>query len=86
MQAQWECKTWTLVPRAEAMQQNVNIITCRWVFDAKVRDGAVAVWKARLVARGFEQIAGVDFEDWYFGAVRPSTVRFFFALSAICGS
>ena len=85
MQSQWECETWRLVARSDAVAAGKQVISCRWVFDAKIADFMVAVWKARLVARGFEQVEGEDFFDWYFGAVRPSTVRFFFAVSAHYG-
>ncbi|KAK9759244.1 Reverse transcriptase (RNA-dependent DNA polymerase) [Popillia japonica] len=44
--------TWTLVRRPE----NAKIISCRWLFKVK-RDenGDILKYKARLVARGFEQ-------------------------------
>ena len=44
----------------------VNIIGSKWVFKAK-KDavGVIACFKARLVAQGFSQIGGVDYNDTY---------------------
>ena len=52
-------KTWTLVPRTEAR----NILTPKWVFRKKevvTPQGVETVkYKARLCARGFQQIYGI---------------------------
>ena len=43
-----------------------NVIGSRWVFKAK-KDaaGIIACFKARLVAQGFSQIDGIDYDDTY---------------------
>ena len=41
----------------------VNVVGCKWVFAVKAKDGWVTRFKARLVARGFSQQFGVDFEE-----------------------
>src|SRR5258708_21227067 len=54
--------TWKL----EEAPPEANIIGSKWVFKAK-KDAAgnIAWYKARLVAQGFSQIDGVDYDDTY---------------------
>ena len=50
--------TWDLVPRPT----DQNIIRTKWVYKIKQKvDGRIDCYKARLVARGFQQVDGVDF-------------------------
>ena len=44
--------------------------------------GAIVKHKARLVARGFVQQEGVDFNDAFAPVVRMESVRLLFALAA----
>ena len=55
-------KVWKLVPRPK----NKNIIGTRWVFRNKLDDiGAVARNKDRLVAQGYRQEEGIDYDDTF---------------------
>lgn len=52
--------TWSLVPRSK----NKKILTNKWVFKTKRNtEEQVIKYKARLVARGHVQKAGIDFEE-----------------------
>jgi Reverse transcriptase (RNA-dependent DNA polymerase) len=53
----------------------------RWVFDIK-RTG---VFRARLVACGYSQIPGVDFEEYYSPVVNDSVFRIVIILQIIFG-
>jgi hypothetical protein len=55
-----ENDTWELVPLPEGK----NIVGSRWVFKVK-RDanGSVQRYKARLVAQGYSQAEGVDYQE-----------------------
>lgn len=58
-----------------------KVIGCRWVFDVK-SDGRK---KARLVAQGFSQVEGIDFNELFSPVVRFESVRLMFALAALEG-
>jgi Reverse transcriptase (RNA-dependent DNA polymerase) len=54
-------------------------IGCRWVFDIK-SDGCK---KARLVAQGFSQVEGIDFNELFSPVVHFESVRLILALSTL---
>ena len=56
-----------------------KVIRNRWVFDEKT-DGRK---RARLVAKGFSQVEGIDYEDIFSPIVRYETVRIMIALAAL---
>ena len=58
-------------------------ITLKWVYKLKKDEtGAVIKHKARLVARGFVQQEGVDFDDAFAPVARMESVRLLLALAA----
>lgn len=60
-----------------------HAITLKWVFKLKKDEaGAVIKHKARLVARGFVQQEGVDFDDAFVPVARMESVRLLLALAA----
>ena len=56
-----------------------KLIKSCWVFDVK-SDGCK---KAGLVARGYSQVEGVDFDEVYSPVVHFETVRFILALATL---
>jgi hypothetical protein len=66
-------KTWKLVPKPPG---NVNVIDNKWIFDLK-RDqhGNIIRYKARLCAKGYTQIEGLDYKDTFSPVVRMTTIR-----------
>ncbi|KAK1417226.1 hypothetical protein QVD17_26351 [Tagetes erecta] len=74
--------TWTLVPRPST----TNIVGSKWVFRIKYRpDGSIGRHKARLVAQGFTQIPGLDFNHTFSPVVKASTIRIVLSLAVING-
>jgi Reverse transcriptase (RNA-dependent DNA polymerase) len=58
-----------------------KIIGCRWVFDIK----SDSQKKARLVAQGFSQVEGLNYNELFSPVVRFESVRVIFALASLNG-
>ena len=64
------------------MPPNKSPIDVKWVFKVKLKpDGTVAKHKARLVARGFLQRAGLDYLEVFPPVARLETIRLVIALA-----
>jgi Reverse transcriptase (RNA-dependent DNA polymerase) len=75
-----EKHTWDIVPTPK----DVKPITSKLVFKRKYGpDGRVSRHKARLVARGFQQEEGIDYEETFVVVVKPASYRILFAIAAI---
>ncbi|CAM8917129.1 unnamed protein product [Rhodiola kirilowii] len=74
-----ENETWELVPRPI----DVKPISCKWIYKLKTHpDGSTERYKARLVARGFSQEYGVDYDETFSPVAKLTTVRLLLALVA----
>ena len=73
-------QTWEFVSK----QENCKPITCKWVCRLKRKsDGSVDRCKARLVARGFSQSYGLDYEETFSPVAKMVTLRSIFSLAAL---
>jgi hypothetical protein len=71
--------TWKLVPRPKGK----NVVRSRWTYRLKMdSSGKVVGHKSRLVAQGFSQIYGIDFNETYAPTARAQTIRFLLAFAA----
>ena len=63
--------TWEVVERP----CHTNVIDLKWVFRVKKDEkGNIVKWKARLVARGFTQIYGVDYFETFAPIARLASI------------
>jgi hypothetical protein len=73
-------EVWDLVPRPEG----VNIIGTKWVYRNKSDEsGVVTRNKARLVAQGYSQIEGVDFDETFAPVARLESIRLLLGVACI---
>ena len=68
-------EVWTLVPRPKQ-----NVVGTKWVFRNKQDEhGVVTRNKARLVAKDYAQVAGLDFEETFAPVARLESIRILLA-------
>lgn len=64
--------TWYLVPPSSSYK----VVDCRWVYKTKFNtDGSVSKYKARLVTKGFQQAARIDYGETFSPVVKSTTIR-----------
>jgi hypothetical protein len=69
---------WTLVPRPK----DHNIIRTKWIFKNKFDEHDTVVRnKARLVAQGYTQVEGVDFDETFAPVARLESIRILLSIS-----
>ena len=71
--------TWDVVERPS----DKNIVGSKWVFKIKKdSEGRIAKYKARLVARGFTQVYGVDYTETFAPVAKLASLRTILAMAA----
>ncbi|GJS34829.1 retrovirus-related pol polyprotein from transposon TNT 1-94 [Tanacetum coccineum] len=72
-------EVWELVPRPD----KVMVITLKWIYKVKLdKLGGILKNKARLVARGYRQEEGINFEESFAPVARLDAIRIFLAYAA----
>ena len=59
----------------------MNLAGCKWVYRVKYNaDGSILKYKAQLVAKGFHQTPGVDYEETFIPVIKAPTICVIFSL------
>ena len=70
---------WTLIEPPEG----TKTIGCKWVFKKKTdMDGKVHTYEARLVAKGFKQTHGIDYDETFSPVAMVKSIRILIAIAA----
>jgi len=69
--------TWELV----ALPEDKKAIGCKWVYKVKHNaDGSMSRYKTRLVAKGYAQTYGINYEETYSPVAKMITIRAIIAM------
>nr|GEU84626.1 hypothetical protein [Tanacetum cinerariifolium] len=72
-------KVWELIPRSD----KVMVITLKWIYKVELDElRGILKNKDRLVARGYRQEEGIDFEESFVSVARLEAIRIFLANAA----
>ena len=81
LEAHTKNNTFTAIPQSPKDQY----VTARWIFTKKIGTGRETIFKARLVARGFQQLPHIHFEETYAPVIRYQSIRLILALGCQMG-
>jgi hypothetical protein len=66
-------EAWDLVE----LSIGINPISNKWVFKKKLNaEGKVEKYKAQLVTKGYSQVEGIDFGEFFYSVAKLTSIRF----------
>ena len=71
--------TWDLV----TLPPGKSVVGCKWIYKIKTHsDGSIEHYKTHLVAKGFTQEYGIDYEETFAPVARISSIHALLAIAA----
>ncbi|KAJ8709817.1 hypothetical protein PYW08_000038 [Mythimna loreyi] len=77
LQSFHENEAWELVEKPSG----VRVVNCKWVYKKKLNSDNSVRFRARLVAKGFTQLEGIDYKETFSPVLKYSTLKLLFAIS-----
>ena len=79
MRSMYKNKVWTLIDLPKDRQAIEN----KWIFKRKTdTDSSITIYKAWLIAKGFRQVQGVDYDETFSPVAMLKSVRIMLAIAA----
>ena len=79
MRSMYENKVWTLID----LPDDRWVIRNKWIFKRKTDDdSSVTIYKARIVAKGFQQVQGIEYDEIFSLVSMLKSVRIMLAIAA----
>ena len=83
LDALYKNHTWDLV----TLLPGKSMVGCKWIYKIKTRsDRSIKRYKTRLVAKGFMEEYGIDYEETFTLVTRISFVRALLAVAVVIAS
>jgi hypothetical protein len=77
-----ENRTWDLVP----LSFGRKLVRCRWIYRTKsATDGQINIYKSRLVAKGFQKVHGIDYDETFSPIVNMDSIHLALAIAVAKG-
>jgi hypothetical protein len=75
-----------LPPREPDFGSGRKLVRCRWVYRTKsAADGQIRRYKAGLVAKGFQQVHGIDYDETFAPVAKMDSIRLALAIATTKG-
>ena len=78
IRSMYENKVWTLID----LPNDQRDIEIKWIFKRKMDADSVTIYKARIVAKGFRQVQGVDYDESFSLVSMLKSIRIMLAIAA----
>nr|KYP59587.1 Retrovirus-related Pol polyprotein from transposon TNT 1-94 [Cajanus cajan] len=64
------------------LTKDKKVVGCRWIFTIKmIADGKIDRYKARLMAQGYTQTHGIDYEETFAPVAKLNFIKIFISLA-----